>query len=154
MILGFDPGKDKCGIAVVSEWRDEDNAQRSTLSLNLVWSAVVASAGAIATVRQLSSRYPISIIVMGDQTTSTVWKENLEQTLETTVVLVDERYSTLEARTRYWQLYPPKGLTRLVPQALRSISRPIDDVVALILVERYIQNLRPSLTTVSVSSVP
>jgi len=153
MILGFDPGREKCGIAVMSDRQDHGTTEGSD-PLELIWSAVVASADAIATVRQLSSSYPVSTIVMGDQTTSTVWKEKLEQTLETTVVLVDERYSTLEARDRYWKLYPPQGLTRLVPQSLRSIPRPIDDVVALILVERYVQILRPSLATVSVSSVP
>lgn len=161
MILGFDPGREKCGIAVMAEGHDDESegfdaekTEDADPSLELVWSAVVASAEAIATVHRLTSRYPVSTIVMGDQTTSTTWKQTLEQELEIPVFLVDERFSTLEARERYWQIYPPQGLTRLVPQSLRSIPRPIDDVVALILIERYFHTPRPSCTTMSVSSVP
>jgi RNase H-fold protein (predicted Holliday junction resolvase) len=55
------------------------------------------------------------------------------------IVLVDERYSTLEARDRYWQMYPPKGIERLIPQGLRQPPRPIDDIVAILLIERYLE---------------
>ena len=43
------------------------------------------------------------------------------------IVQVDERYSSLEARDRYWQMYPPQGLTRLIPQGMRQPPRPIDE---------------------------
>jgi RNase H-fold protein (predicted Holliday junction resolvase) len=56
-------------------------------------------------------------------------------------MLVDERYTSLEARDRYWEMYPPKGLMRLIPQPLRKISRPIDDIVAILLIERYLNRL-------------
>lgn len=53
------------------------------------------------------------------------------------VIAVDERNSTLEARDRYWQLFAPQGWQRLIPKGLRLPPRPIDDIVAIVLLERY-----------------
>ena len=131
VILGFDPGRDKCGLAVVG------------LDRNLFYHEVIASQSAIATLNELRQRFPISVIVMGDQTTAKEWRQRLTDELQNAlrVVMVDERYSTLEARDRYWQMYPPRGVQRLLPQGLRTLPRPIDDIVAILLVERYLQQL-------------
>lgn len=128
MILGFDPGRDKCGLAVMGNERQ------------LVYHQVVASQDAIATIQQLCQNYAIEIIVMGDQTTAKNWKQKLSRDLSVSVpiILVDERYSTLEARDRYWQMYPPQGLKRIIPQGMRQPPRPIDDIVAILLIERYL----------------
>ena len=128
-ILGFDPGKDKCGVAVM----DSD--------YQLYHHQVVPSSAAIATISQLSEEYHISLIVMGDQTTSKAWQAKLQAQLPSLLPLVkvDERYSSLEARDRYWQIYPPQGLRRLIPQGMRLPPRPVDDIVAIILIERYLQ---------------
>jgi RNase H-fold protein (predicted Holliday junction resolvase) len=130
-ILGFDPGKYKCGLAVMGVDRIIRHHQ------------IVDSQAAISAVQELQNTYPISLLVMGDQTTSQAWKRRLQSDLPNPlrIVMVDERNSTLEARDRYWQLYPPKGLAQLIPQALRSIPRPIDDIVAILLIERYLERL-------------
>jgi RNase H-fold protein (predicted Holliday junction resolvase) len=77
---------------------------------------------------------------MGNQTTAKQWFERLRQFLppQMPLSLVDERNSTAEARERYWQLYPPKGLGRLVPLGLRTPPRPVDDIVAIVLIERHL----------------
>lgn len=130
VILGFDPGRQKCGFAVMG------------LDRNLFYHAVIAAGEAIATIQTLRSQYPISILVMGDQTSAQEWKQKLLDLPDPLrVVLVDERYSTLEARDRYWQMFPPKGLSRLLPIGLRMIDRPIDDIVAILLIERYLERL-------------
>ncbi|MDP7423155.1 MAG: resolvase, partial [bacterium] len=56
---------------------------------------------------------------------------------EDRVRLVDERESTLEGRRRYFQEHPPRGLWRLVPLSLRYPPEPFDDLVAVILAERF-----------------
>ncbi|MGK7887930.1 MAG: pre-16S rRNA-processing nuclease YqgF [Leptolyngbyaceae cyanobacterium] len=125
MLLGFDPGRDKCGVAVIAT---DGSVQ---------YRAVVAAGEAIATLTHLCQQFAPTIIIMGDQTTAKQWQQQIAAHLTIPIVLVDERYSSLEARERYWQLHPPTGLTRLVPQALRRIPGPIDDIVALILLERW-----------------
>jgi RNase H-fold protein (predicted Holliday junction resolvase) len=130
MILGFDPGKDKCGVAVMG------------LDRQLYYHEVIASENAIPQISQLRQKFPISLLVMGDQTTAKRWKKQLNDELAAiNIILVDERYSTLEARDRYWQMYPPKGLTRLLPEGMRQPPRPIDDIVAILLIERYLARL-------------
>ncbi|MBD2387833.1 Holliday junction resolvase RuvX [Cylindrospermum sp. FACHB-282] len=135
VILGFDPGKDKCGIAVMG------------LDRQLYYHEVVIAALAIANIETLRQKFPISLLVMGNQTTAKQWKQQLQQQLAQplNIILVDERYSTLEARDRYWQMYPPKGLKKLLPKGLRQPPRPIDDIVAILLIERYLNRLTESV---------
>lgn len=112
------------------------------LDRNLFYRSVVASDNVLSTIEELQRQYPISLIVMGDQTAANEWKGNLTKMPEPLrVVLVDERYSSLEARDRYWQIHPPKGLQRLLPQGLRQPNVPIDDIVAMLLIERYLSRL-------------
>lgn len=134
-ILGFDPGRQKCGIAVMGVDR------------LLYYHQVIASEKAIATIAQLQQQYPISLLVIGDQTSAKEWKQNISQQLASppNIVTVDERYSTLLARDRYWQMYPPKGLTRLLPKGMRQPPRPIDDIVAILLIERYLERLTSAM---------
>ena len=129
VLLGFDPGRDKCGLAVMG------------LDRKLYDHQVVPAAEAIATIQSLCQQFPISSIVMGDQTTAKSWQQQLSQALAAMpIVLVDERYSSLEARDRYWQMYPPQGLSRLLPKGFRQPPRPVDDIVAILLIERYLNN--------------
>ncbi|WP_392531424.1 resolvase [Nostoc sp. C117] len=134
VILGFDPGRDKCGLAVMG------------LDRQLYYHQVVLAKEAIATIETLRQKFPISLMVMGDQTTANQWKQQLYQKLlePLNIILVDERYTTLEARDRYWQMYPPKGLIKLLPQGMRQPPRPIDDIVAILLIERYLNRLTES----------
>ena len=126
-ILGFDPGKDKCGIAVI-------DGNRAVL-----YHQVLLTAQTIAQIRTLCPQYNVSRIVMGDQTTSKQWKQQLTTAFPDLLIsLVDERYSSLEARDRYWQMYPPNWLIRFIPHGMRQPPRPIDDIVAIILIERYL----------------
>ncbi|MEP6520103.1 pre-16S rRNA-processing nuclease YqgF [Microcoleus vaginatus] len=128
MILGFDPGKDKCGLAVMG--RDK----------KVCYHQVVLSEAAISTIQSLCEQFPIELLVMGDQTTSKSWKQKLTQSLspEIEIVRVDERFSSLEAKERYWEMYPPTGLSRLIPQGMRTPPRPVDDIVAIVLIQRYL----------------
>jgi RNase H-fold protein (predicted Holliday junction resolvase) len=127
-ILGFDPGKDKCGVAVM----DGDRA--------LLYHQVLLTAEVIDRISDLSVQYNVSRIVMGDQTTAKQWQRQLTTAFPNLPIsLIDERYSSLEARDRYWQMYPPNFFTSLIPQGMRQPPRPIDDLVAIILIERYLK---------------
>lgn len=131
VILGFDPGRQKCGLAVMGVDR------------KLYYHEVVAAKETVSTIQELRQQFPITMLVMGDQTTAQQWKKKLGDELPEPlrIVMVDERYSTLEARDRYWQMYPPRGLTRLVPQGMRTLPRQVDDIVAILLIERYLERL-------------
>ncbi len=111
----------------------------------LRYQAVVPVEAVLTRIKALRQQFPVSTIVLGDQTSSKQWKDALGQLVDPPrIMLVDERYSTLEARDRYWQMYPPTGLAKLVPLSLRTIPRPIDDIVAILLIERYLNRLTES----------
>ncbi len=131
VILGFDPGRDKCGIGVMG------------LDRQLLYHEVVLANEAIANIERQLQQFPVSLMVMGDQTTAKQWKQRLHQELNQpiNIILVDERYTTLEARDRYWQMYPPQGITKILPKGMRQPPRPIDDIVAILLIERYLNRL-------------
>ena len=129
MILGFDPGRDKCGVAIADE------------NLTVYYHQVIESVNAIATIQQLTQKYALNLIVMGNLTTAKIWHDKLTANFaDIPIMMVDESNSTLEARDRYWEIYPPQGLQKLIPQTMRIPPRPIDDIVAIILIERYLQN--------------
>ncbi|MDJ0510298.1 MAG: pre-16S rRNA-processing nuclease YqgF [Crocosphaera sp.] len=132
IILGFDPGRDKCGVAIMA------------LNHTLYYHQVVESSQAIFTLNNLLPKFSVNLVVMGNQTTSKQWKKRLENELSVTIsiVMIDERNSTLEARDRYWQMYPPQGLIRIIPQGMRTPPRPIDDIVAILLIERYCNSIK------------
>lgn len=112
------------------------------LDRSLYYHQVIAAEATVQAIEQLRLTFPVSLVVMGNQTSSEDWKQRLSQVADPLrLILVDERYSSLEARDRYWQMYPPTGLTRLLPQGLRQPPRPIDDIVAILLIERYLERL-------------
>lgn len=128
IILGFDPGRDKCGLAL-----GENTG-------NILLHKVITSDIVIATIQQWCMDYDVAQIVMGNQTTSKQWRDKLRKNFANIpIMMVDERNSTLEARDRYWELYPPRGFMRLVPKGMRIPPRPIDDIVAILLIERFLQ---------------
>jgi len=99
VILGFDPGRQKCGLAVMGVDR------------TIRYHQVVTTETAIPTLQTLREQFPISLLIMGDQTTAKDWKKRLSELPNPLrIVMVNERYSSLEARDRYWQMYHPKGL--------------------------------------------
>ncbi len=125
-ILGFDPGKDKCGVAVMDGNRV------------LLYHQVLLTSEVVTMISDLCQQYNVSLIVMGDQTTAKQWRQQLTIAFPNLPIeLIDERYSSLEARDRYWQMYPANFITKLIPQGMRQPPRPIDDLVAIILIERY-----------------
>lgn len=127
-IMGFDPGRDKCGVAIMN-----DQAE-------VLYSQVIRADQVENLLPQLFSQFACQVLVMGNQTTSRLWQNQLQIILPSIpIILLDERYTTAQARQRYWQIYPAEGLTKLIPLGMRSPPRPVDDIVAIILIERYLE---------------
>ena len=133
IIIAIDPGREKCGIAVVHE-------QKGTLIQKVIQTPELN-----AVVEQLIADYHTSIVVIGDRTSSQQAKKGLENIQISgqplVVILVDEHHSTDEARLRYWRENPPQGFKRLIPVTMQVPPKPVDDYVAVILAERYFAKL-------------
>jgi RNase H-fold protein (predicted Holliday junction resolvase) len=127
MILSIDPGKDKCGLAILD--MDGNVLERNILER-----------GDLSThVPLYVARYGVSTMVIGRSSFGKeVEKELSRLELRTNIIFVSEKYSTLEARKRYWKENRPKGFWRLVPTSLRVPPVPIDDYAAVVIGERFL----------------
>lgn len=127
LIIGIDPGRTKCGLAVLTS-----AGQR--VALDVV--PTTALAGRLAAT---TAGGEIAAICVGHATTSDAVVEMCrERWPQIPLVVVDESNTTLEARRRYYRDHPPKGLLRLVPLGLLVPSVPLDGYAALLIAERYL----------------
>ncbi len=128
IVLAIDPGRSKCGIAVVADGAEAEVLHRAVVPTDHLRQAV----------SELTARHRPEAILVGDGTTASEAAKAAEQA-GAPVKVVDERLTSVEARKRYFVENPPRGLRRLIPVSLQTPSQPIDDYVAIILAERYLQ---------------
>ena len=125
LIAGLDPGSSKCGLVLA------DSSQGQVLEGAIL--PPPASQGLLQAWQQRG----LARVILGNGTGSHTWRPLLRQ-LNLELTLVDERGSSLAARQRYWELDPPNPWMRLLPTGLRLPPRDIDDVVAQLLLERWL----------------
>ena len=87
----------------------------------------------VQSVRDTLTAYPIDVIVLGNGTGSDSLARSLESALLAPIEIVEESFSTLRARARYFKENPPRGIRKLIPQGLLTPDCPFDDYVAVIL---------------------
>lgn len=124
-IAALDPGRSKCGL-VLSDAACLSIREALVLPPEACWQAL----------ERWRLEEELQAVVVGDGTGSAAWVKRLTPLLQ--VLVVPERGSTLAARDRYWQLEPPRGWRRLLPRGLRQPPRDWDDVVAQLLLERWL----------------
>lgn len=125
-VLAVDPGRDKCGVAVLAQGQ---------VSLR----ALVPRPEIALTCRYLRGQFPEARVIVGDQTTGREVSEEIRAACPgLSVQLVSEAYSSLEAQRLYWQDHPPGCWLRWLPAGLRLPPRPVDDYAALALARRYL----------------
>ena len=124
-LAGLDPGRSKCGLVLT-------DAERRRIGQALV----LPPLDALAQLQRWHQQQQLVAVVLGDGTGSARWQQQLSPLLP--VWMIDERGTTLAARQRYWQLEPVRGWRRLVPSGLRQPPRDWDDVVAQLLLERWL----------------
>lgn len=125
VVVAVDPGRSKCGLAAVS---GEGVLQRRIVDVDDIAEAAAA----------LAREHSAAVIVVGNRTGHKEVLRRLRQATELPIERVEEDMTTLQARRRYWQDNPPRGLWRLVPEGLRAPREPIDDYAAVLLAERYL----------------
>lgn len=124
-LAGLDPGRSKCGLVL------SDAPRR-----RLLVARVLPPEAAWQELMRWRREQGLVAVVLGNGTGSAAWRQRLEPLLP--VGLVEERGTTLAARERFWQLEPARGWRRLLPAGLRQPPRDWDDVVAQLLLERWL----------------
>ena len=126
MIMGVDPGRDKCGVAVL----DSEGEVK--------FSEVIATSEFEIVMQKLSAQFEIELAILGNGTTSTEAEKKLRAT-GLQVKIVDEKFTTEQARRLYWEKFPPRGWRKLLPTSLQVPPVPVDNIVAEILVKKFLE---------------
>lgn len=130
-ILAIDPGREKCGLAVLHR------------HCGVLEKTVIASGQLLETLQDYCTRFDVEVIVLGNGTSSAEKAVSIRDFLHRicarriSLQLINEYKTTESARIRYWQENPPKGWRRLLPLTMQVPPVPVDDVVAVLLGEKY-----------------
>jgi len=131
IVLAIDPGTKKCGYAVVDA------------KLKLKLKKVVSTKDLIADIKEISHTYSIDKVVLGDGTNCKSVEALIKEKFpHYDIKKVDEKFSTLEARKRYFKFNPPEGILKIIPLSLRVPPCHYDDFVAILLAEKYFKKTK------------
>jgi len=129
IIIAIDPGTKKCGYAVVDS------------NLSILQREVISTEKIAKTIEDSLNIYKINKIILGNGTNY----KNLEKRLKNhfpqlKIILIEEEFSTLEARKKYFEAHPPRGILKIIPLSLRVPPCHYDDFAAVLLAEKYFKN--------------
>lgn len=137
--LGIDPGRDKTGVALVEE-TGHILAVQVMRTRNFSDTLLQFLYDRLQVRNTWGLRKILKAVVLGNGTGSEAHKQWVEKALPGyPVYIVDEKYSTEEAKALYWQLYPPHGLRRLIPLGLQTPPEPLDGYAAVVQVHRFME---------------
>ena len=126
MFMGIDPGKDKCGVAIL------------TSAGEIKFQRVVATEELDTVLKTLAAEFEIDKVILGDGTTHKAAAQKVSAA-GLNFQLVDEKHTTEEARCEYWKKNPPRGWRKLLPTSMQVPPEPVDAIVAEILVKRFLE---------------
>lgn len=130
IIAALDPGRDKCGFAVLDD------------SGKILCQRVMPTENLMTEVNAAKADYGFSRLLIGNGTTSKEAQGKLAQIAALEVIVRDEYRTTELAKQEYWKAHPPKGWRRLIPVTMQVPPVPVDDFVAVILARRYLQEIK------------
>tara|TARA_Y100001968_G_scaffold271619_1_gene263359 strand:+ start:403 stop:840 length:438 start_codon:yes stop_codon:yes gene_type:complete len=125
--ISIDPGIKKCGLLLAD------------IQSGKVIDAGIASLNKFSEVIDLWNKdYEIIKIIIGDGTNCKYIANKLNRKNILNINYVDERGSTLRARFRFWEIWPPNYFIRLLPKELLFPPENLDAIVALVLLEDFV----------------
>jgi hypothetical protein len=128
-IAAIDPGRDKCGMAIVAG------------DGKVLDQAVVATVWLVEELMTRVRSYGPELLLIGNGTTSEKAQARIREALpELKITVVDEYRTTEDAKQVYWEAHPPKGWRRFFPTSMQVPPVPVDDFVAVIMAKRYLIN--------------
>ena len=134
IIVAIDPGTRKCGYVVVDS------------NLSVLQREVISTEKTVKNIKDSLNIYKINKIILGNGTNYKNIEERLKnQFPQLKIILIEEKFSTLKARKKYFEAHPPRGISKLIPLSLRVPPCQYDDFVAVLLAEKYFRNRKYSI---------
>lgn len=130
-VLSIDPGTEKCGFALVHRTDEE--------KLDVIYRAIAPTEHLVSFIHKAYSVEPFEMVIVGSGTGSKKVVHSLRESFPSvSLLVVDEKDTSLHARERYWEHHPRTGWRRLLPSSLQVPPAPIDDFAAVVLAERVL----------------
>ncbi len=127
-VIAIDPGHKKCGLLLAD------------VECSLVIDGKISlNSSVINLINYWRENHSVELILLGNGTTSNYWQSELLAANISPIQLVDEKMTTLRARERYLEIFPPEFLIKLIPKGLILPPKNLDVIVSLILIEDYFQ---------------
>ncbi len=126
ILLAIDPGRDKCGYAIL------DNEKK------VYEKGITPTSNLVTYLKKRLNKYSIALVVLGDGTFSDQIKKLLLENFKFPVKMINETNTTFEAEKRYRQ-EKLKGWERLLSFVTWKPAEPVDDYVAVLLGERFLE---------------
>jgi len=127
--ISIDPGIKKCGLLLAD-----------IKSGKVIEAGVVSLSRFSELISFWSGNYEITKIIIGDGTNCKYVMNQLERNNFSNINSVNERGSTLRARFRYWEIWPPNYFIRWLPKEILFPPENLDAIVALILLEDFLND--------------
>ena len=128
LFISIDPGNKKCGLLLAD-----------VKSGNVIEAGISSSNRLPDVVSLWKEKYHVYKILIGDGTNSNYIENELKKKNIFNLTYVNERGSTLKARFRYWEIWPPNYFIRLLPKEILFPPDNLDAIVALILLEDFLK---------------
>ena len=124
-VVIIDPGKNKCGLVIAE------------ISEKKVYKAIILKSELLENyLRNLITAEDIEQIIIGNGTTSREIREKLHF-FKKEIITFEEKNTTFRAKTRYFELFPIRGLKLLMPREVFILNKNLDAISALIILEDY-----------------
>ena len=127
-ILAIDPGRDKCGLAVLGG------------DGRILFKAIAANGDFRQALHELIILYRPVKIALGDGTGSGDIKSIAKELYQGSVVSVPEKDSTLEARDLAWESHPPTGIVKFLPKVFWPVPDELDAWAAVVIGRRALDS--------------
>ena len=129
LYISIDPGMKKCGLLLAD------------MQSGKVIEAGIASLSKFSELVTVWTKdYQIIEIIIGDGTNCQYVMNQLKRNNFFNINFVNERGSTLRARFRYWEIWPPNYFVRWLPREVLFPPENLDAIVALILLEDFLNH--------------
>ena len=128
LYISIDPGIKKCGLLLAD-----------IQSRKVIEAGIVSSNKFSDLVSLWNTDYQIIKIIIGDGTNCKYIENQLKLNNFLDINYVNERGSTLRARFRYWEIWPPNYFIRWLPKEILFPPANLDAIVALILLEDFLK---------------
>ena len=124
-LISIDPGKSKCGL-IVADSQDKIISFASVIKSNLLKENV----------KNLISGCQEYEVIIGNGTTS---KEHIKSLsfLGQNLIIAEEKNTTFRSKERYFDIFPLRGLQRLLPKEIFLLNVNLDAISALIILEDF-----------------